>query len=82
MDPANHQEAVQIAANFIKFPPERLQWAFTKNDFYRDPNLHPDLAAIQKNVDMLRDFGFIKEHIDVKAHADLSMVEEAAKRVK
>jgi sulfonate transport system substrate-binding protein len=82
MDPANHQEAVQIAANFTKFPPERLQWAFTKNDFYRDPNLHPDLPAIQKNLDTLRDFGFIKEHIDVKAHADLSMVEEAAKRVK
>jgi sulfonate transport system substrate-binding protein len=81
LDPANHQEAVEIAARFDKVPPERLAWAFTKNDLYRDPALHPDLAAIQKNLDMLQEFGFIKEHIDVAKHADLSMVEEAAKRV-
>lgn len=81
MDPANHQEAVAIAARFTKIPAERLQWVFTKADFYRDPNLHPDLGAIQQNVDMLHEFGFIKEPIDVKAHADLSLVEEAAKRL-
>jgi len=81
MDPANHQEAVAIAARFIKMPPERLDWAFTKNDFYRDPNLRPDLAGIQKNVDMLQSFGFIKAHVDVKAHSDLSLITEAAKRL-
>jgi ABC-type nitrate/sulfonate/bicarbonate transport system substrate-binding protein len=82
IDPANHQAAVAILADFLKMPAERLDWAFTQNDFYRDPNLHPDLASLQKNVDMLREFGFIKDTVDVKAHADLSIVEEAAARLK
>src|SRR5579862_1502889 len=82
MDPANHQEAIGIVAQFLKIPPERLGWAFTKNDLYRDPDLHPNLASIQKNVDMLQEFGFIKAKIDVPKQADLSLVEAAAKRLK
>jgi len=42
----------------------------------------PDLAALQRNVDMTRDLGFVKTTLDVKKHADLSIVEEAAKRLK
>jgi len=82
IDPANHDAAIAIVAAFLKMPPERLGWVFTHNDLYRDPALHPDPAAIQKNVDMLQDFGFIKEHIDVTQHSDLTIVEDAAKRLK
>jgi NitT/TauT family transport system substrate-binding protein len=42
----------------------------------------PDLDALQKNVDMTKDLGFIRAGFDVKKHADLSLVEEAAKRLK
>ena len=41
----------------------------------------PDLDALQKNVDMTKDLGFIRATFD-KKHADLSIVEEAAKRLK
>jgi NitT/TauT family transport system substrate-binding protein len=82
MNPANHAEAVAILARFLKMPAERLDWAFTTNDFYREPNLRPDLASIEKNIEMLKDFGFIKETVDIKAHADLSIIEEAAGRLK
>ena len=41
----------------------------------------PDLAALQRNVDMTRDLGFVRGALDVKTHADLSIVEEAAKRL-
>jgi sulfonate transport system substrate-binding protein len=82
IDPANHREAVEILARFLKMPGERLDWAFTKNDFYREPNLRPDTVSIQKNIDMLRDFGFVKDTVDVAKHADLSLVEEAANRLK
>jgi NitT/TauT family transport system substrate-binding protein len=41
----------------------------------------PDLAALQKNVDMTHDLGFVRTAPDVKKHADLSIVEEAAKRL-
>jgi len=81
LDPANHDAAIKIISDFIKVPPERLGWVLTKNDLYHDPRLHPDLSAIQQNVDLLQEFGFIKQHIDVASHADLSLVEEAAKRV-
>jgi sulfonate transport system substrate-binding protein len=81
MDAKNHDEVVQIAARLVKAPPERFGWVFTKNDVYRDPNMMPDLDALQKNVDTTRDLGFVKASLDVKAHSDLSLVEEAAKRL-
>jgi sulfonate transport system substrate-binding protein len=82
LDPKNHQEAMEIAGRVTKQPPERFDWLFTKRDAYHDPNMQPDLAALQKNVDMTRDLGFVKSNLDVKKHADLGIVEEAAKRIK
>lgn len=82
MDPANHEQAIAIVSKFTKIPAPALSWAFTKEDFARDPDLRPDLASLQENVDMLKDLGLIKQSVDVKAHADLSMLEEAVKRLK
>jgi sulfonate transport system substrate-binding protein len=44
--------------------------------------LLPNLGALQKNIDMTHDLGFIKSSFDVKKYSDLSMIEEAAKRLK
>jgi sulfonate transport system substrate-binding protein len=82
LDPKNHNEVMQIAARVTKQPPERFDWVFTKKDAYRDPNMVPDLAALQRNVDMTRDLGFVRGAIDIKKHTDLSLVEEAAKRLR
>jgi sulfonate transport system substrate-binding protein len=82
LDSKNHDEAVQIAARLVKAPPERFGWVFTKTDQYRDPNMMPDLAALQRNVDMTKELGYANASFDVKAYSDLSMVEEAGKRLK
>jgi sulfonate transport system substrate-binding protein len=82
IDPANQKEVMEIAGRVTKQPSERFGWLFTKQDYYRDPNMLPNLDALQQNVDMTRDLGFIKSSIDVKKYADLSIVEEAAKRLK
>jgi NitT/TauT family transport system substrate-binding protein len=82
LDPKNHDEVVKIAAKVVKAPPERLGWLFTKDDDYRDPNMVPNLEALQRNADVMQDLGFVKKKVDIKAHADLSLVEEAAKRLK
>lgn len=82
LDPKNHDEVVQIAARVTKQPPERFSWVFTNKDNYRDPNMLPDLVALQKNLDMTSDLGFVKSKIDVKKYIDLSLVQEAAKRLK
>jgi sulfonate transport system substrate-binding protein len=82
LDPKNHDDVAQIASQLTKQPPERFGWVYTKTDYYRDPNLMPDLAALQKNVDMTKDLGFINASFKVKAHSDLSLIQEAAKRLK
>jgi NitT/TauT family transport system substrate-binding protein len=82
-DPANRKEAIAISAEFAKLPPERLEgWLFTEKDYYRDKNAFPNLAALQSNLETQRDLGFLKSRIDIAKFADLSMVREAAARIK
>jgi len=80
-DPANHEAAMQIIGDLVKRPPAIFSWAFTKQDCYHDPNLVPNLDALQKNIDMTKELGFIKSSFDVKKYSDLSIIEEAAKRL-
>ncbi len=81
-DPANHQAGMQILGDLVKRPPQIFDWVYTKRDVYHDPNMLPNLDALQKNVDATHELGFTKASIDVKQYADLSMVQEAAKRLK
>ncbi len=81
----NRKEAIEIAARVSKRPPQSLEkWMFVKGgrngDYYRDPNLLPNLKALQANIRLQRELGFLKASIDVKKYADLSLVQEAAKR--
>lgn len=80
-DPKNHDEAVAIVARLVKVPPARVDWAFGSRDQFRDPNGLPNLTALQNNLQQQKEVGLLKEDIDVKKYADLSMVEEAAKRL-
>ena len=73
---------MEIAARVTKQPAAQFDWLFTKRDTYRDPNMMPNLDALQKNVDLTRDLGFVRSSLSVKQIADLSIVEEAAKRLK
>jgi sulfonate transport system substrate-binding protein len=82
LDPKNHLEATKVASDLLKLPPERFGWLFTKKDYYRDPDMMPDLTVLQRNVDLTAEMGFIKSHFDVKQHSDLSLIEEAAKRLR
>jgi len=82
LDPKNHKEAMEIAARVTKQPAERFDWLFTERDNYRDKNMMPNLTALQANVDLVKDLGFVKASVDIKKHSDLSIVEEAAKRLK
>ena len=81
LDPKNHDEAAKIASKITKAPPERFGWLFTKQDAYRDPNLMPNLEALQKNIDATQKLGFVKKKIDIKQYADLSLVKDALARM-
>lgn len=82
LDPANQKEAAEIAARVTKQPVERFGWLFTNTDYYRNPDMVPDLKALQSNVNITKDLGFVKDHIDVEKYADLSIVQDALKRLK
>jgi NitT/TauT family transport system substrate-binding protein len=81
-DPAHHQEAVEIVTEATKQKPEFFEdWIFTDKDYYRDPKAPPDLDALQKNVDLQNQLGFLRKPLEVKKYADLILVTEAAQRL-
>jgi NitT/TauT family transport system substrate-binding protein len=82
LDPANHNEVMAIAGRVTKQPPERFDWPFTKRDYYHAPDMVPNLDALQKNVAMMKDLGFVTTSVDVKRYSDLGIFEAAAKRLK
>ena len=82
LDPANQKEAAEIAARVTKQPVERFGWLFTQADYYRNPDMVPDMKALQSNVNITKELGFVKDHIDVDKYADLSIVQDALKRLK
>ena len=82
LDPKNHDEAVAIASKLTKSPPDRFSWLFTDQDYARNGNLMPDLKALQANVDTTQQLGFIRAKLDVQKYTDLSLIQEAAARLK
>jgi ABC-type nitrate/sulfonate/bicarbonate transport system substrate-binding protein len=81
-DPAHHDEAVALIAQTTKQKPSLYaDWVFTKKDYYRDPRALPNLEALQANVDMAHKLGFLRSQLEVKRYTDLSIVEDAAKRL-
>lgn len=84
LNPKNRAAALAIVAKFTKRPAafyNTFTWKPNK-DLYHNPNDLPNLAALQRNIDTQRKVGFLKMHIDVKKYADLSIVKEAAARVR
>jgi NitT/TauT family transport system substrate-binding protein len=82
-DPANHDEAVQIIAQFTKRPPALFaDWLFTKRDYYRDPDGLPNLDVLQQNINALQALGLTKADLDARNYVDLAIVQEAARRIR
>jgi sulfonate transport system substrate-binding protein len=82
LDPKNHAAVAEIAHKITKAPASRFGWLYTKHDNYRDPNMMPDLKALQNNVDTVKELGFVKTNVDVSKHSDLSLLKEAIARLK
>ena len=81
LDPAHRADGIKIVAQFTKEPESDFSdWLFTKNDYYRDPDARPNLTALQNNIKTQKSVGLLNIDIDVAKYADLSLVDEAAKR--
>ncbi|MGH7091522.1 MAG: ABC transporter substrate-binding protein, partial [Stellaceae bacterium] len=82
-DPAHRAEAVALIAATTKQNPSLYRdWVFTGKDYYRDPHGLPNLDMLQANIETQKKLGFLKSDIPVKQYADLSIVKDAAKRLK
>ena len=83
LDPANHDNAVKTVAAFTKFDPRTIgEWLFTHEDDYRSPDGLVNLNSLQKTTDAEHQLGLIRSSADVRQFADLSLVSEAAQRLK
>jgi len=82
LDPKNRDEAVGILADFTKQPRSVYEdWVFTKKDYYRDPDGKPNLQALESNLRVQKQLGLLNIDIDINKYTDLSLVEDAAKRL-
>jgi NitT/TauT family transport system substrate-binding protein len=80
-DPKNRADAIKILSDFTKEPPSAYEeWVFTKRDYYRNPDVIPNVKALQNNLNTQKELGLLKISVNVEKYADLSLVEEAAKR--
>ena len=62
-------------------PAACLDHGMTTSFYYRDPDGRPNLEAFQRNLDVQQQLGFLPGPLDIRAHADLSFIEAAAKRL-
>ena len=52
-----------------------------EEDDYRDPDSRPDVQALQRNLDAMRELGFVKSRVDAASHTDLSFIDAAVATV-
>ncbi len=81
LDKSHRPAALALVARVTKQPESVFaDWLFTGDDYFHDPDVRPNLKALQDNLRVQKDLGFLKTDIDVSKHADISMVDEAAAR--
>jgi len=81
-DPKNHEAVLKILNKVTKLPEDSYRgWVFTEKDTYRSKDAAFDPKLLQKNIDDLHKEGVIPGTIDVVKYTDLSLVDEAKKRL-
>jgi len=81
LDPANREAALKIIIDFTKQPRDTLEYALTKEDFFRDPNARPHARYVQNSIDASVQAGVLPEPFDVAPYVDTSLVDQAVKRL-
>lgn len=82
LDPKNHEQAVEAVVQFTKQSRESVEYAFTENDYYRDPNAHPDVEGIRRGIQQAVEAGVLKTGLEnLDSYIDLSLIEEARRRI-
>ncbi len=82
LDRQNREDALAIAMQVTKQQRADLEYAFTDADFYRSPDMVPDIAAAQHEIDASFKLGVLPKAVTLDPfYIDLSLVAEAKQRV-
>lgn len=82
-DPKTRAEAVKQLSDLAKMPEsEFVDWLYTKDDYYYEPTGLVNRERLQNNIKSLKDAGVIPEVTDVSPSLDMSLVQDAAARIK
>ncbi len=82
LDPKNHEDALKAVIQYTKQSRESVDYAFTDTDYYRSPDMLPDVPGIQRGIEQAVEAGVLKEPLkNLDNYIDLSFVKEAKKRV-
>jgi NitT/TauT family transport system substrate-binding protein len=82
-DDANRAQALKILADITKRPVTAYEdWAFTQKAYYYDAEGESDTKLLQKNIDDLKEMDILPASVDVAKYTDMSLVQDAKKRLK
>lgn len=82
LNPANRKEALDILVAVTHKPLKDVEFAFTPHDFYRSPDLMPDIPAVQREIDEDVALGVLPKRIVVSPkYVDLSLIKAAQQQL-
>jgi sulfonate transport system substrate-binding protein len=82
-DPKTRGDAITQLSETTKIPvAEYADWVYTNEDYFYHPQALVDVQRLQHNVNVLKQAAVIPNTIDVAPYVDLSLVKEAAARIK
>jgi sulfonate transport system substrate-binding protein len=82
LTPANREEAIALTVAVTHKSGKDLDFAFTKHDFYHSPEMMPDIAAVQREIDEDVQLGVLPKRVEVNPkYVDLSLIKAAKARL-
>ncbi len=82
LNPANRKEALDILVAVTHKPLKDVEFAFTPHDFYRSPDLMPDIPAVQREIDEDVALGVLPKRVVVSPkYVDLSLIKAAQEQL-
>lgn len=82
LTPANRPEALALTVAVTHKSAKDLDFAFTRHDFYHSPDMVPDVAAVQREIDEDVKLGVLPRAVQVSPkYVDLSLIKAAKERL-
>ncbi len=82
LTPKNRDEAIALTVAVTHKSAKDLDFAFTKHDFYHEPNMVPDVGAVQREIDEDVKLGVLPKRVQVSPnYVDLSLIKAAKERL-